>query len=66
VLDYALHAPGDAAFALFAPVTGHLRRRPDPEAESKLRALFAELDRELAAILGDRRRGGARPRATRR
>jgi hypothetical protein len=35
-------------------VSGHLRRRPDPACESALRAAFAELDAELAAILGDR------------
>jgi hypothetical protein len=36
-------------------VTGYLRPRPDPVAEAVLRAAFAELDSELAAILGDRR-----------
>jgi hypothetical protein len=35
-------------------VSGHLRRRPDPACESALRAAFAELDAELAEILGDR------------
>jgi hypothetical protein len=35
-------------------VSGHLRRRPDPACESALRAAFAELDAELAAILGHR------------
>jgi hypothetical protein len=35
-------------------VSGHLRRRPDPACESALRAAFAELDAELADILGDR------------
>jgi hypothetical protein len=35
-------------------VTGHLRPRPDPAAEQALRAAFAELDRDLAEILGDR------------
>jgi hypothetical protein len=35
-------------------VSGHLRRRPDPACESALRAAFAELDAELAAILGNR------------
>ncbi len=35
-------------------VSGHLRRRPDPACESALRAAFAELDAELAVILGDR------------
>ena len=47
-------APGDAALALLGWVTGHLRRRPDPAAEHRLRAMFAELDQELAAALGDR------------
>ena len=35
-------------------VSGYLRRRPDPACESALRAAFAELDAELAAILGNR------------
>jgi hypothetical protein len=35
-------------------VTGYLRRRPDPVVERELRAVFAELDRDLAGILGDR------------
>jgi hypothetical protein len=35
-------------------VSGHLRRRPDAVCESALRAAFAELDAELAAILGNR------------
>ncbi len=35
-------------------VSGHLRRRPDAACESALRAAFAELDAELAAILSDR------------
>jgi hypothetical protein len=39
-------------------VSGHLRRRPDPACESALRAAFAELDAELAEILGDRSRPG--------
>jgi hypothetical protein len=34
-------------------VGGYLRRRPDPATEARLRALFADLDSELAAILGD-------------
>ena len=37
-------------------VSGHLRPRPDPACESALRAAFAELDAELAEILGDRAR----------
>ena len=36
-------------------VSGYLRPRPDPVTEQALRAAFAELDRDLAAILGDRR-----------
>ena len=35
-------------------VTGYLRPRPDPAVESGLRAAFADLDRDLAEILGDR------------
>lgn len=35
-------------------VAGHLRRRPDPAVENALRAAFADLDKELAAVLGDR------------
>jgi hypothetical protein len=35
-------------------VSGHLRRRPDPACESALRSAFAELDAELAVILGNR------------
>jgi hypothetical protein len=35
-------------------VSGHLRPGPDPACESALRAAFAELDAELAEILGDR------------
>jgi len=35
-------------------VSGHLRPAPDPACESALRAAFAELDAELAEILGDR------------
>ena len=35
-------------------VSGHLRRRPDAACESALRAAFAELDAELAVILGNR------------
>ena len=37
-------------------VTGYLRPRPDPAYENTLRAAFADLDRDLAGILGDRRR----------
>ena len=36
-------------------VTGYLRPRPDPALENALRAAFADLDRDLAEILGDRR-----------
>jgi hypothetical protein len=35
-------------------MTGHLRRRPDPAVERALRTAFAEVDRELAGILGHR------------
>ena len=35
-------------------VTGYLRPQPDPATEQALRAAFAELDRDLAQILGDR------------
>jgi hypothetical protein len=35
-------------------VTGYLRPRPDPAIERMLRAAFADLDRELGEILGDR------------
>jgi hypothetical protein len=41
---------GDAALT----ISGYLRPRPDPVAERTLRVAFADLDRELAAILGDR------------
>ena len=34
---------------------GYLRPRPNPAAEAVLRASFAELDKDLAAVLGDRR-----------
>jgi hypothetical protein len=36
-------------------VTGYLRPRPDPAVEDALRTAFADLDRDLAEILGDRR-----------
>ncbi len=35
-------------------VLGYLRPRPARSAESALRAAFAELDRDLVALLGDR------------
>lgn len=35
-------------------VGGYLRPRPDPVAEHALRGAFADLDRKLASILGDR------------
>jgi hypothetical protein len=43
-------------------VTGYLRPRPARSVEDALRAALAELDRDLAALLGDRypRRGGQR------
>jgi hypothetical protein len=45
---------GDFLVHAVHTVFGHLRRRPDPACESALRAAFAELDAELAAILGNR------------
>jgi hypothetical protein len=35
-------------------VTGYLRPRPAPALEQALRTAFADLDRDLAAILADR------------
>jgi hypothetical protein len=35
-------------------VTGYLRPRPSPAVETALRAAFAELDKDIAALLGDR------------
>jgi hypothetical protein len=35
-------------------VTGYLRPRPDPAVEHALRTAFADLDRDLAVILGHR------------
>jgi hypothetical protein len=35
-------------------VMGYLRPRPAPSVEGTLRAAFAELDRDLAELLGDR------------
>jgi hypothetical protein len=35
-------------------VTGYLRPRPDPAVEDALRTAFADLDQDLARILGDR------------
>jgi hypothetical protein len=37
-------------------VSGYLRRPPDRAAENTLRAVFADIDRDLAGILGDRSR----------
>jgi hypothetical protein len=45
---------GDFVAHVALTVSGHLRRRPDPACESALRAAFAELDAELAVILGNR------------
>lgn len=45
----------DAALTL----TGYLRPRPDPAVEHAVRTAFADLDRDLAGILGDRTREGA-------
>lgn len=38
---------------LWLMVGGYLRPPPDRATESRLRAAFADLDRDLAAILGD-------------
>jgi hypothetical protein len=35
-------------------ITGYFRPRPARSVEDALRAAFAELDRDLAALLGDR------------
>lgn len=35
-------------------VSGYLRPRPDEAMESALRSAFTQLDKELAAVLGDR------------
>jgi hypothetical protein len=35
-------------------VSGYLRPRPNPAVEDALRTAFADLDRDLARILGDR------------
>jgi hypothetical protein len=35
-------------------VTGYLRPRPDPAVEDALRTAFANLDQDLARILGNR------------
>jgi hypothetical protein len=45
---------GKLCAAAALTVTGYLRPRPDPRVENALRAAFAELDRDLAEILGDR------------
>jgi hypothetical protein len=42
--------------------TGYLRPRPDPAIEDALRTAFADLDRDLARILGDRRPRNLRDR----
>jgi hypothetical protein len=47
-------------------VTGYLRPRPDPAAEHALRTAFADLDRDLAGILGDRTPRGPYGRRGRR
>ncbi len=44
----------DACAQAALTVTGYLRPRPDPATEHALRTAFADLDRDLAAILGDR------------
>ena len=45
---------GDFLVHAVHTVSGYLRRRPDPACERALRTAFAELDAELAAILGNR------------
>jgi hypothetical protein len=40
-------------YGLWLMVGGYLCRPPDRATESRLRAVFADLDSELAAILGD-------------
>jgi hypothetical protein len=53
-----LRLAGASVRALFANAaltfTGYLRPRPDPAVEDMLRTTFADLDRDLARILGDR------------
>jgi hypothetical protein len=44
----------DACAHAALTVTGYLRPRPDPAIEHALRTALADLDRDLAAILGDR------------
>jgi hypothetical protein len=48
------HGVRDLSARAILSLTGHLRARPDPWLESRLRAAFAEFDRELALILKDR------------
>jgi hypothetical protein len=45
---------GDFVAHAVHTVSGYLRRPPDPACERALRTAFAELDAELAAILGNR------------
>jgi hypothetical protein len=47
-------SPRELCDRIALTVTGYLRRPPDRTAESQLRAVFAEFDRELAVILAGR------------
>jgi hypothetical protein len=53
-----LRFAGASVRALFANATltvaGYLRPRPSPAVEDALRTAFADLDRDLVRILGDR------------
>ena len=44
----------DLANRAILSLSGHLRTRPDPWFEGRLRAAFADFDRELTLILQDR------------
>lgn len=45
---------GERCAAAALMVSGYLRPRPDPAVERAVRTAFADLDRDLAGILGDR------------
>jgi len=45
---------GERCAAAALTVSGYLRPRPDPAVERAVRTAFADLDRDLAGILGDR------------
>ena len=49
---------GERCAAAALTVSGYLRHRPDPAVERAVRTAFADLDRDLAGILGDRRPEG--------